>query len=144
MLYENILSRFFPKNFVKATFLSTSIYDLVLLDVCHFHHHVALIRITSLPNFSYFQSIYRDTRLMIKYWILHPRILLKKWFHEIFWAWSRFHSVLWKFANFTFTLKKIRETIFQFLTTKSAWWSGYWIDFSSICFRRATRLRNQK
>ena len=43
--------------------LSTSIYDLVLLDVCHFHHHHHQDHIVA--QFSYFQSIYRDTRAYI-------------------------------------------------------------------------------
>ena len=46
-IVENTIT-FLQKNHnfsVKAMFLSTSIYDLVLLDVCHFHLQVIVTQI---------------------------------------------------------------------------------------------------
>ena len=74
-------------------FLSTSIYDLVLLHVCHFHHHCLIVVQLSLSRYS-----------CLHLGSLHPRIFLfesdflvnntppcimimhlwKSWFHGIF------------------------------------------------------------
>jgi len=45
--------------------LSTSIYDLVLLDVCYFHH----LQLT-------FGNLSTIEILVLTSWILHPRILI--------------------------------------------------------------------
>ena len=64
---DNLISFFenephFPENVSHVSefsiFLSTSIYDLVLIYVCHFHHHFLQL---PLLNFDY----YRDTRAYI-------------------------------------------------------------------------------
>ena len=60
--------------------LSTSIYDLVLIYVCHFHHHFLLLTVNQIFYFSSFSLI------LLRYSCFylgsqHPRILTKKYLH---------------------------------------------------------------
>ena len=68
-------------NFTYDVILSTSIYDLVLLDVCHFHHHHHHVTHTFLSNHwdsSVFSRLSRYSCLHLG--SLHPRILPLKSF----------------------------------------------------------------
>ena len=52
--------------FSNLNFLSTSIYDLVLLNVCHFHHH-----------HHHPQGFWKFIEILVlTSWILHPRIFI--------------------------------------------------------------------
>ena len=53
----------------KKDLLSTRIYDLVFINVCHFHHHLLLHLTVS-------QITVTIEILVLISWILHPRILL--------------------------------------------------------------------
>ena len=61
-------------NKVRCPFLSTSIYDLVLIYVCHFHHHFLLL-LTVIFNFDH----YRDTRASILDPCIQGIFLLWNW-----------------------------------------------------------------
>ena len=49
-------------SFLWSNILSTSIYDLMLINVCHFH---LLLHQTLAQIFKFFLKIYRDTRAYI-------------------------------------------------------------------------------
>ena len=51
--------------FIQRNLLSTSIYDLVLLNVCHFHQQ-------------HFQGFWKFIEILVlTSWILHPRIFVE-------------------------------------------------------------------
>ena len=64
---------------VSWTKLSTSIYDLVLLNVCHFHHH----------PYPHCQGFWKSIEIIVLItWILHPwilQIVLHPFFTVWFW-----------------------------------------------------------
>ena len=72
---------FFLKQHVPqwiSPFLSTSIYDLVLLDVCHFHQH--------------FQGFWKFIEILVlTSWSLHPRIFESGKYCKNFGICRRFH-----------------------------------------------------
>ena len=79
----------------KLNFLSTSIYDLVLIYVCHFHHHFLL----QLPLVKF--DHYRDTRASILDPCIQGIYLFN--FEAWFWIGSFFHCE-WNLSIFLFGL----------------------------------------
>ena len=118
--------------------LSTSIYDLVLIYVCHFHHHFHHLRVVQFQwnsvNLSRYSCLYLGS--------LHPRIFEKKLlnfskhqFHEFFKYVFLLHNLIFptRFMRFQITCAQRGSNSASFTITTWTLLSfsdemGLWVD----------------
>ena len=83
----------------KYPILSTSIYDLKLIYVCHFHHH---FRVT-------FPQFHRLSRFpCLHHGSLHPRILEIR-MNKTGWSLQRTENTIWGFVYLSLQLDKVLD-----------------------------------
>ena len=98
--YRNFLSRFFGKNFVKATHLLNFVKSLLSRNFCH---KVTVWK--SRKKHDHDHCFYGKINIFSVRSTFLLKKLLKSWFHGNFWTWSRFtsphcESVRVNFCNF--------------------------------------------